>query len=252
MQVLEQRVPVGPCSLSIGSTAALVSPAPCCAQAVSSVAARSVIGPRTDCVRFCLRAAILLLLERAHAEHQPGDAVVLVELHDPLGEPHRLLDIAVGEHRQEGALEQFGVASDRRAARRGNRRRRRRHRAACRRGGRRDSCRTPTSATVHARRHVGRDLSASARPAARQASRQKQCSGAEHDAGEAPERGRNNHDGCLHGRRVRQPLRVGRRMAFLRPARKDGTPRRRMPAPCRFAMWQDRDRMLGTTHHIFG
>ena len=56
-----------------------------------------------------MRGGVFLLLERTHAEHQPGDAVVLVDLDDPVGKPHRLLDVALGQHREEGALEQFGV-----------------------------------------------------------------------------------------------------------------------------------------------
>ena len=52
---------------------------------------------------------VLLLLERAHAEHQPRDAVVLVELDDLVGKPDRLLDIALRQHRQEGALQKLGI-----------------------------------------------------------------------------------------------------------------------------------------------
>ena len=56
------------------------------------------------------RGLILLLLDRAHAEHEPRDAVVLVGLEHALGELGRLVDIAIGEHGEEGAVEQVGVA----------------------------------------------------------------------------------------------------------------------------------------------
>ena len=53
---------------------------------------------------------VLLLLERAHAEHQPRDAIVAVDLEHPVGEPAGFVDVAVGQHREEGAAEQIGVA----------------------------------------------------------------------------------------------------------------------------------------------
>ena len=55
------------------------------------------------------RGRILLLLDGADAEHQPRDAVAVVDLHDAVGELHRVLDLAVREHGQEGALQQFRV-----------------------------------------------------------------------------------------------------------------------------------------------
>ena len=99
----------GPESLSMASTAALLSSAPSCVQADSSVAARSVIGPRTDWANCWRGDRVLLLLDGAHAQHQPRDAVVLVDLEHPVGEMDRLVDIAVGQHRQEGAVEQLGI-----------------------------------------------------------------------------------------------------------------------------------------------
>ena len=72
------------------------------------MAARSVIGPRTDWVRFCVADGVLLLLERVHADHQARDAVVLVELDDPFGELDRFLDVALRQHRQEGTLQKLG------------------------------------------------------------------------------------------------------------------------------------------------
>ena len=82
------------------SIAALLSVGPTWVQADSSVAARSVIGPRTDCASCWRAIAILLLLDRPHAEHEAGDAVALVDLQQPLGQPHRLVDLAVLQHRQ--------------------------------------------------------------------------------------------------------------------------------------------------------
>jgi hypothetical protein len=60
------------------------------------------------------------LLDRAHSEDKPRDAIVLVDLQDALGKLDPLIDLAIGEHRQEGAAEQFvvtGIAAQRGAAR---------------------------------------------------------------------------------------------------------------------------------------
>ena len=51
----------------------------------------------------------MLALEFMHAEYQPGDAIVLVGLHNALGEFHRFVDFAVNQERQEGAIEQFAI-----------------------------------------------------------------------------------------------------------------------------------------------
>ena len=51
----------------------------------------------------------MLVLERVHAEHQFGDAVVLVGLHDAFGIFHGFVDVAVDQQRQEGAVEQIAV-----------------------------------------------------------------------------------------------------------------------------------------------
>ena len=59
---------------------------------------------------FPARDRILLLLDRAHAEHEPGDAVGLVDLQHAFGELDRLLDLAIGQHRQEGAAKKLVVA----------------------------------------------------------------------------------------------------------------------------------------------
>jgi len=56
------------------------------------------------------RRRILLLLERTHTQNEPRNAVVLVRLQDTLGKPHRLVDLAICEHRKEGHVEQVIVA----------------------------------------------------------------------------------------------------------------------------------------------
>ena len=50
-----------------------------------------------------------MCLSALHAEHQPRDAIVLVGLNDALGEFDGLVDVAVDQERQEGAVEQFAV-----------------------------------------------------------------------------------------------------------------------------------------------
>src|SRR5262249_4950222 len=40
---------------------------------------------------------------------EAGDAIVLVDLQDALGEPNPLIDLSIGQHRQEGAAEQLVV-----------------------------------------------------------------------------------------------------------------------------------------------
>src|SRR5262249_32540510 len=65
---------------------------------------------------FAARDWILLLLDRAHPKNEPRDAIVLVDLQDPLCEPDSLVDLPIGQHRQEGAAEQLvvtGIAAQR-------------------------------------------------------------------------------------------------------------------------------------------
>ena len=52
---------------------------------------------------------ILLQLERAHAGDETRDAIGLVGDQDALGEAAGFVDIAVGENRDESAVEQFGI-----------------------------------------------------------------------------------------------------------------------------------------------
>ncbi len=99
----------GPVSRSIAATAPLLSPVPYMRPGREQ--RRRQIGDRAaDRLRqIAARGGILLLLERAHAEHQPRDAIVLVGLHDALGIFHGFVDIAVDQQRQEGAVEQLAV-----------------------------------------------------------------------------------------------------------------------------------------------
>src|SRR5262249_16558064 len=60
--------------------------------------------------KLSARDRILLLLDRAHAENEPRDAVVLVDLQNALGKLHPLLNFAIGKYRQESAAEQLVVA----------------------------------------------------------------------------------------------------------------------------------------------
>ena len=55
------------------------------------------------------RRLILLRLQGAHAEHQPGDTMGLVELDDALGELDGVVHLAVDQDRQEGTLQQHRV-----------------------------------------------------------------------------------------------------------------------------------------------
>ena len=110
VQILEDGVPIG-----TGQPVDASPPRPwhrrrrTCAQADSSVAVRSVIGPRIDCARLLARGAILLLLERTDAEHQPATRSVLsaCEMRSA-----SLTDSSISpsaEQRQESAVEQIGV-----------------------------------------------------------------------------------------------------------------------------------------------
>ena len=85
---------------------------------------------------------VFLLLEVAHADHQPRDAVGLVHRQDAVGELDGLVDVAIGQRGDEGAVEQFVVlriGAQRRAI---ERRRRSWRRARRWHGARPDSCRT--------------------------------------------------------------------------------------------------------------
>ena len=126
MQVLEDRVPVRPGELvdrrhrGLGVAGAIQRP--------GREQRRGQIGDRAAhrLRQSAARGAVLLVLERVHAEHQLGDAVALVGLRDAFGEFHRLRR----RRRRPAATGRRGRAarrsSGRASAPRGNRRRRRR------------------------------------------------------------------------------------------------------------------------------
>ena len=110
MQILEDGVPVGAGELvdRLGRLLRLgrARHRPCRQQRRGKVGDR----PADRLGELPARDRILLLLDRAHPEHEPRDAIVLVDLHDALGELDRFVDLAIGQHRQEGAAEKLVVA----------------------------------------------------------------------------------------------------------------------------------------------
>ncbi len=142
MQVLEDRIPFRTGQLvdsgdrGLGIARAVARPA--------RQQRRDQVGdrPADRLVDVELRGRVFLLLEVAHAHHQPRDAVGLVDGQDAVGELDRFVDVAIGERGDEGAVEQFVVlriGAQRRAVERRSRQPRRARRW---RGARRDSCRT--------------------------------------------------------------------------------------------------------------
>ena len=109
MQILEDRIPFRTGQLvdvgdrGLGVAGAVAGPA--------RQQRRDQIGdrPADRLVDVELRGRIFLQLEIAHADHQPGDAIGLVDRQDAVGELDGLVDIAVGERGDEGAIEQFVV-----------------------------------------------------------------------------------------------------------------------------------------------
>ncbi len=55
------------------------------------------------------RRHVLLLLDAADAEHEPGQAIGLLDLQQTFGQPNRLVDLAVLQNRGEGAAQQLGI-----------------------------------------------------------------------------------------------------------------------------------------------
>ena len=110
MQILEDRVPVRSGKLVDGVSRGLhlgrARHRPCRQQGRGKVGDRAAdrLG------EFATRNRILFLLDRAHPEHEPRDPIGLVDLQNAFGELDRLLDLAVGQHRQEGAAEKLIVA----------------------------------------------------------------------------------------------------------------------------------------------
>ncbi len=109
VQVLEQRIPFRPGQLvdvgdrRLGVAAAIGGPA--------RQQRRDQVGdrPADRLIDVELRAGVFLQLQVTHADHQTSDPVGLVDGQDLVGEFYRLVDIAVGDRRNERAIEQFVV-----------------------------------------------------------------------------------------------------------------------------------------------
>ena len=109
MQILEDRIPFRAGQLvdigdrRLGVAGAVAGPA--------RQQRRDQIGdrPADRLVDVDLRGGVFLLLEVAHADHEAGHAVGLVERQDAVGELDGLVDVAIGERGDEGAIEQLVV-----------------------------------------------------------------------------------------------------------------------------------------------
>ena len=66
--------------------------------------------PTHGLAKLLARDGVLLLLDGAHAQNQPCDAVGLVVLQDAVGKPDQFVDLAAGEHGQERAGQKLIVA----------------------------------------------------------------------------------------------------------------------------------------------
>ena len=201
------------------SIAALLSLGPTWVQAVQQ--RRRKIGDRTAhrLRELLARRRVLLLLDRPHAEHEARDAVVLVDLQQPLRQPHGLVDLAVLEHRREGAARAVRDCADRRATPRGSRSLPRRRRGRRPRAARPDSCPTPRRAETRAQPSAagwsaalcGRD----ARPYQQ---------GRKRRQGRPQDRNRRNHGSVnsIWRSALGAAAYIQARMTFLRPPRKNG------------------------------
>ena len=109
VEILEDRIPFGAGQLvdigdrCLGIAGAIGRPA--------RQQRRHQIGdrPADRLVDVDLRGGIFLLLEVAHADHQPRDAVGLVHRQDAVGELDGLVNVAIRQRGDEGAVEQFVV-----------------------------------------------------------------------------------------------------------------------------------------------
>ena len=109
MQVLEDRIPFRTGQLvdigdgGFGVAGAVTGPAR--QQRRDQIRDRSA----NRLIDVQLRGRILLQLQIAHADDKPGNAIGFVYRQNAIGELHGLVDIAVGERRNERAIEQFVV-----------------------------------------------------------------------------------------------------------------------------------------------
>ena len=109
MQVLEERIPFRAGQLvDIGDRRLAVAGAvagPARQQRRHQVRDR----PADRLVDVGLRGRVFLQFQVAHADHQARDAIGFVDRQDAVGELDGLVDIAVGERRNEGAVQKFVV-----------------------------------------------------------------------------------------------------------------------------------------------
>jgi hypothetical protein len=109
VEILEQRIPFRPLQLvdagdrRLGIARAVLRP--------SRQQGGHQVGDRSAhrLVDVLLGRGVLLQLQPMHADDEPRDAVVLVDREDAIRELDRLVDIALGERRDEGAVEQLVV-----------------------------------------------------------------------------------------------------------------------------------------------
>ena len=109
MQILEDRVPFRPGEAVDGLDCRLdlvrAVKRPSRKQGRGEIRDRPSHGLR----EMLTRGLILLLFDCADAEHQAGDPMAVVDLHDAIGELHGFIDLTVGQHRKECALQQFRI-----------------------------------------------------------------------------------------------------------------------------------------------
>ena len=109
MQVLEDAVPIRAGQLVDGVDRAMgiagARERPCRQQC------RRQIGHRTAhrLGEVLPGGPVVFLLQLADADHEMRDAIGMIARKHPLGELARILDIAVGKHREEGAAQQIGI-----------------------------------------------------------------------------------------------------------------------------------------------
>ena len=109
MQVLEDRIPFRTGQLvdvgdrRLGVAGAVAGPA--------RQQRRDQIGDRSAnrLVDVELGGGVFLLLQIAHADHEAGDAIGFVDRQNAVGELDGLVDIAIRERGDEGAIQQFVV-----------------------------------------------------------------------------------------------------------------------------------------------
>src|SRR5262249_60214482 len=110
MQLLEDRVPIGARKLVDGVGRLFCLRRVCHRPGRQQRRGQVRAGPADRLRQLTARERVLLLLDRAHPENEPRDAVILVDLQNAFGELDSLLDFSVGKHRQEGAPKQLVVA----------------------------------------------------------------------------------------------------------------------------------------------